>query len=243
MEDRFDIRGLYGWVASAVGSGARIVAVTDPTQAGEGFGPWRFEVAFGEATLRLILHVGLTRDETASRRFDVHRMALEQASASGIPAPRLVATDEGEATGYVAILQTVLSGSSHIPERCDSERLRALGRALASIHDVVPDIASGLPRRSRSLEPVDFSVLPVPERSADLFARAREMIDSQSQVSGAGVFVHGDFWQGNTLWEAGEYCGAIDWDCAGIGSPGIDLGSLRCDVAIMYGPSAADYRQ
>jgi aminoglycoside phosphotransferase (APT) family kinase protein len=139
------------------------------------------------------------------------------------------------------MLQTALPGSSQIPERCDPERLRVLGRALGSIHDVVPGVASGLPRRSRSLEDVDFSVLAVPQRSAELFSSAREVIDSHSQVARTGVFVHGDFWQGNTLWDEGEYRGAIDWDCAGVGPAGIDLGSLRCDAAVIYGPLAADY--
>jgi aminoglycoside phosphotransferase (APT) family kinase protein len=52
--------------------------------------------------------------------------------------------------------------------------------------------------------------------------------------------VHGDFWQGNTLWDGALFVGSVDWDYAGIGPGGIDLGSLRCDVAVMFGPDAAD---
>jgi aminoglycoside phosphotransferase (APT) family kinase protein len=51
--------------------------------------------------------------------------------------------------------------------------------------------------------------------------------------------VHGDLWQGNTLW-TGESCvGMVDWDAAGVGHPGIDLGTLRLDAAIMFGLPAA----
>jgi aminoglycoside phosphotransferase (APT) family kinase protein len=51
--------------------------------------------------------------------------------------------------------------------------------------------------------------------------------------------VHGDLWQGNTLW-TGEACvGMVDWDAAGVGHPGIDLGTLRLDAAIMFGLPAA----
>ena len=32
--------------------------------------------------------------------------------------------------------------------------------------------------------------------------------------------------------------GLIDWDNAGPGDPGVDLGSLRCDAAICYGTQA-----
>jgi hypothetical protein len=42
--------------------------------------------------------------------------------------------------------------------------------------------------------------------------------------------------------------GLVDWDCAGAGAPGIDLGSLRMDAAFCYGQGAAaevlaDYEQ
>jgi aminoglycoside phosphotransferase (APT) family kinase protein len=53
------------------------------------------------------------------------------------------------------------------------------------------------------------------------------------------VFIHGDLWQGNALWTNNTLTGLIDWDCAGTGSPGIDLGSLRCDAAICFGLEAA----
>jgi aminoglycoside phosphotransferase (APT) family kinase protein len=55
---------------------------------------------------------------------------------------------------------------------------------------------------------------------------------------GTGL-VHGDLWQGNTLW-AGERCeGILDWDAAGVGHPGIDLATLRLDAAVMFGLPAA----
>jgi hypothetical protein len=34
--------------------------------------------------------------------------------------------------------------------------------------------------------------------------------------------------------------GLIDWDGAGAGAPGVDLGSLRCDAAICFGLEATD---
>jgi aminoglycoside phosphotransferase (APT) family kinase protein len=36
-----------------------------------------------------------------------------------------------------------------------------------------------------------------------------------------------------TLW------GMVDWDAAGAGRPGVDLGTLRCDAAIRFGLPAA----
>jgi aminoglycoside phosphotransferase (APT) family kinase protein len=52
--------------------------------------------------------------------------------------------------------------------------------------------------------------------------------------------VHGDLWRGNTLWDDdGRLTAVLDWDCAGVGPSGIDLGSLRCDAAWCHGLPAA----
>jgi aminoglycoside phosphotransferase (APT) family kinase protein len=37
----------------------------------------------------------------------------------------------------------------------------------------------------------------------------------------------------------GHAHGLVDWDCAGAGPPGVDLGSLRCDAAVCFGLEAA----
>jgi thiamine kinase-like enzyme len=53
--------------------------------------------------------------------------------------------------------------------------------------------------------------------------------------------VHGDLWYGNTLWDNDKLTAVLDWDCAGVGPAGIDLGSLRCDAAWSYGLEAAEH--
>ena len=34
--------------------------------------------------------------------------------------------------------------------------------------------------------------------------------------------------------------GVVDWECAGVGAPGVDLGNLRCDAAMLLGGDAPD---
>jgi hypothetical protein len=51
--------------------------------------------------------------------------------------------------------------------------------------------------------------------------------------------VHGDLWQGNVLWDGDTLASVLDWDCAGRGPAGVDLGSLRCDAALCFGAEAA----
>jgi len=53
--------------------------------------------------------------------------------------------------------------------------------------------------------------------------------------------VHGDLWYGNTMWDDGRLTAVLDWDCAGVGPGGIDLGSLRCDAAWCHGVEAAGH--
>jgi len=53
------------------------------------------------------------------------------------------------------------------------------------------------------------------------------------------VLVHGDIWQGNTLWIDDQLTGIVDWDAARTGPPGIDLGAARLDAALFFGVDAA----
>jgi hypothetical protein len=234
-----DVGSFTAWVAETVGPGASVTGIVDLTQAARNLGPWRFDVDLGRSAVQVILHVGEVADEWVASRFAVQVKALELAAAHQLPAPRLLAADlDGSATGRLAILQTSLAGSSAIPHEPDPARLRTFGRAVAAIHAIDPGPGSGLPARDRSLEGIDFEAVAIPEGSAELFARARSAVAAVPAPPGQG-FVHGDFWQGNTLWLEGDYHGAVDWDFAGVGPAGIDLGSLRCDIAVMYGPEYA----
>jgi aminoglycoside phosphotransferase (APT) family kinase protein len=91
------------------------------------------------------------------------------------------------------------------------------------------------------LEDVDFAVARRASRSTRLLDAAEERVGELPVPMGATVFVHGDLWQGNTLWRGGALVGMVDWDAAGVGHPGIDLGTLRLDAAILFGlPAAAE---
>lgn len=42
----------------------------------------------------------------------------------------------------------------------------------------------------------------------------------------------------NTLWDGDRCLALIDWKTAGVGDPGVDLGSLRMQMALQYGQDA-----
>ena len=167
--------------------------------------------------------------------------ALQLAAEHHLPAPRLLAAELDGALPVVLVEQ--LPGSSAIPPDRPSARLRTLGRTAATLHAIRlsparPFPGATAPSAASTSPPSAAEHPPNP-----LFTEAEQrMADPPPPIP--GVFVHGDLWQGNALWTGDTLNGLIDWDCAGSGPPGIDLGSLRCDAAICFGPDApADIQQ
>jgi aminoglycoside phosphotransferase (APT) family kinase protein len=165
---------------------------------------------------------------------------LRLATQAGIPAPRLLGHDNGAAAGVALVLTDRLPGSSKIPPEPDPSRLRALGAVAARLHAVPLDPSPELPVRDRPIASEDFAAMRHELGPTGLLAEAEAQIAQTRPVGSRSVFVHGDLWHGNTLWGNGRLTGLVDWDCAGVGAPGVDLGSLRCDAAICYGTEAAD---
>lgn len=166
--------------------------------------------------------------------FDTEIAALTAAEANGVVAPRVLASSE---TG---LLISVVPGSSLIPTELTPGRLEAIGAAAATIHAIELAPTKDLPARHRPIELVDFDDWRARRTASPLLLEAMEAVATLPEPPHPTVLLHGDFWQGNTMWADGSLVAVIDWDCAGVGHPGVDLGSLRCDAALFYGPEYAD---
>lgn len=193
----------------------------------EGGGPWLLETR-GPGPRRAVLRTAPTGSS------QVETEALTWATQHHLPVPGLLAATT--LVGRSAQLLEAVSGSSTIPQELPSDRLRTLGQVAARIGQV--PAPPGLPERTRPIAGEDFAALrrQGPERA--LLTRAEEVLENY-RFSGPVGFVHGDLWQGNILWSGNELTAVVDWDCAGWGHAGVDLGSLRCDAAICFGPDAA----
>ena len=161
--------------------------------------------------------------------------ALGVAAAGGVAVPRVVGV--GEVGGVFVVVSTVVVGSSRIPRGVDAGRLRQLGKVAARLGRVRVEVSEELPLRVRSIEDVDFAV---ERRGIAVWEAAEEVVAGVGTPGGVVGLVHGDLWQGNTMWSGGVLSGLVDWDAAGVGNSGIDLASLRIDAAILYGDGAAD---
>ena len=203
----------------------------------EGGSPWLLEL---DGVRAAVLKIVPTAARTS---LATELAALELAAAHGLPVPRVLAADvDGSvAPGSLAVLTSVVPGSSRQPAGPPSvERFRRLGELAAVIHGVpAPAPTAELPARAHPIPGVDFAALRRAAERRPLLEAAEESLADATLPDRPPVFVHGDLWQGNTLWEGDSPTGVVDWDCAGVGAAGIDLGSLRCDAWMTAGREAA----
>lgn len=203
-----------------------------------GGNPWLLRLADAGDTCEVVLKTGDVAADRDRRQLITTVAALELAAGHALPAPRVIAADlDGSAAGAMAVLMTVLPGSSKIPRVASAARLRALGAAAGALQRVALAPRPGLELRTRALHDVDFADWRKSAGTSQLLATAEERIARLPVPDGELVFMHGDLWQGNTVWSGDSCSGMIDWDAAGAGSPGIDLGTLRFDAALFFGSS------
>ena len=158
-----------------------------------------------------------------------------------VPAPRLIASDlTGVEATQLAIVSTFLEGSSIVPRTVDDEHLRTLGRAVALLSGIDPGEQARLPPCNRSLQEVDFPGRRAAGDSTPILDEAERAISAAAPKAHRQVLVHGDCWHGNTIWRGETFIGFVDWESAGRGPVGVDLGYVRMDVAVHFGPERID---
>jgi aminoglycoside phosphotransferase (APT) family kinase protein len=204
------------WAATTVGQ-----PVAGSRGLREGGAPWLLR--FGDGTEAVLRTAG-----------DTEVAALRLAAECGIPAPRLIAV------GDSMMLESVVAGTSRIPVVPTPGRLASLGAVAARLHAVELTPSKDLPLRHRPIEGEDFVGWRQREGATTLLREAEDAVARLPEPSADPMLVHGDLWEGNTMWLDGELTAVVDWDCAGAGHPGVDLGSLRCEVAIAFGVDAAE---
>ncbi len=202
----------------------------------EGGSPWLVRAGRASAVLRV---VPLDRRQ-ARENVATEVAAMSYAAKAGLPVPEVLGHDDGTATGFALALTTVLPGSSRIPSRPDAGCLRAIGAIAARISTVDPGPSAALPARSGPIEDFPWAQLRREHGASAILLQAETAVASTRPKDTRTGLTHGDLWYGNTLWnDSGGLTAVLDWDAAGIGSPGIDLGSLRLDAALCYGQDTA----
>ena len=201
---------------------------------------WRLDLA-GAEVATVVLRTGDPTDELAHQHIVAEVAALTAAASSGVPAPRLIAHDvTGAEASQLAVVTTFLEGSSAVPPTVDDEHLRTLGRAVALLARIHPGEQAPLPLCDRPLQGIDFRALRAAGDSTPLLDEAERAVSTYVVSPHRQALVHGDCWQGNMMWRDGVFVGFVDWESAGRGPAGIDLGYLRMDVAVQFGPERVE---
>jgi aminoglycoside phosphotransferase (APT) family kinase protein len=224
--------GVLAWTSGVLGCEVGVVRGLR-----QGGSPWLLRAAGRNVVLRVADagRVPEAKTEVAAM------LRVARAADLGLPVPELLGHDLAEQTGYALVLTGHLPGSSAIPAEPDSGQLRALGAVAARISSVTVTATRGLPVRRRPIEGADFARLRREQGASQLLRAAEAAVAAARPSDDRTGLVHGDLWRGNTLWDdEGRLTGLLDWDCAGIGPAGIDLGSLRCDAVWCHGLPAAD---
>jgi aminoglycoside phosphotransferase (APT) family kinase protein len=227
---------LQSWVAAAIGGEARVVAVQS-LHSGEA--PWLFAIEVRGRRTRVVVREPTRR--ISAGMIIVNAVALQTAMSHSLRAPELLGLDpEGETAGVTASIETVVPGTTGWPAPTTRERLEAAGEAIARVHGVQPASTRQLPYRPRPIAVDDFAAdrrlgrMP----TTALLRAADDHVLAARPDDNSVTFVHGDVWPGNMVWSGSSVQALIDWKTAGVGSPGVDLGELRKQVAIMYGADA-----
>lgn len=230
------------WVLECIGPGGRIVSVR-PLPGGTWHANHAIDAVDGKGRIQKLVLRRWARpgweltdpDFTADRESRI----LELLAGTPVPAPRLVAADpSGAACDVPALLITRLPGRPPGRPRDMTSFLEELASVLPLIHAAGGRAEAVVPSYRRYYEP-ERLVLPSWVRRPEAWERAIDVVGRPAPL-GPTCFIHRDFHPGNTLWSRGRMTGVIDWTQASWGSPSIDVGHARWNLALEHGPEAAD---
>ncbi len=155
--------------------------------------------------------------------------------AAGQPVPRPLLLDESGSllrTPYVVV--SFVEGDGVAP----ADPAPALAARLAAIHALptaaLPTAAlPPLPRRETQVARL------LGESQADPdYEEIRAALAATEAPAAETTLLHGDFWPGNVIWDAGEAVAVIDWEDAAIGPPLADLAGARLELLWSHGGGA-----
>jgi aminoglycoside phosphotransferase (APT) family kinase protein len=192
-------------------------------------GPWAVESAGRSGVLR----VGT--DPVGVEKIRTEVAALRFLAGGDIPAPGLLAVREEGALALELI--ELMDGSSAVPRLPDETRLARFGAVVGRIARLTPP--PSWPRKTTPIDSTDFAAM-LRESPHPLLEEGWHALEDAGPADGPDALVHGDLWHGNTMWRDDQLVAVIDWDHAGRGPAGLDLGTVRFDAALYFGEGAED---
>jgi len=171
--------------------------------------------------------------------------ALALAAQHEIPAPEPLWVDRMGLFPERAIVASFIEGKVLVEPADHLDWAAQLARALSAIHgispapadrDLFPRLSTDDGHRSESETLEDVKGHPL---GMKLWTRVAE-IRSSFQPE-APVYIHHDFWPGNTLWVGEQLVAVIDWEGGCVADPALDVAYCALDIRLLGLPEAASH--
>ncbi|NLG74192.1 MAG: aminoglycoside phosphotransferase family protein [Chloroflexi bacterium] len=230
---------LLDWLQAVLGGETQITRVV-PQDGGTSSALYLVDARRGGRDLHLLLR-RYTNSEWLAEEPDLphhEAAALERARRASVPTPELVALDaDGAAAGTPSLLMTRLPGAVVLQPRDFDGWLRQQAQALLSIHTLD---AHDLPWRY-------FPYNHPAEMHPPVWSQAQELWEQAIDIARGPApdhrlcFIHRDFHPVNVLFQDSHLSGVVDWPNACSGPPGADAAWMRINLALGWGPQAAEH--
>lgn len=169
--------------------------------------------------------------------------ALALASEHGVPAPMPIWLDREGLFPERAIVMSFLDGAPNLaPRDLDDWALQLAGavwaiqqiRAAPGDEAIFPRLVSEDPHH----DDAELRQLAEDHLLGPLWEATEEARAGLAPVE--PVYIHHDFWPGNTLWVDEQLVAIIDWEGGAIGDPAVDVAYAELDIRLLGYQAAAD---
>ncbi|MBV9790202.1 MAG: phosphotransferase [Chloroflexi bacterium] len=167
---------------------------------------------------------------------------LQILQAAGVAAPRPYFVDPaGAILDSPCIVIEYIEGAPEFAPANVADLIMQMAPQLAQIHaldGIIPELGFLGPIEGRYTQllanrPATLDAAFDETRIRDTLA-AVWPISQHNRVA----LLHGDFWPGNLLWQAGRLVAVIDWEDAALGDPLADLANTRLEIMWAFGGDA-----
>lgn len=186
----------------------------------------------GVARRSVVLRRWVSHDiQRGRRRVAREATALGRLAGTGIPAPELIATSDGEETDAIpALLMTRVPGRIFLEPADADTWMRQAAALLPRLHAVTMDAEPHTPEAVHEARPVPGWI-----SRPDVWHAAQAVLTSPPPEF-VPRFVHSDYQHFNLLWRRGKLTGIVDWTSPGVGPPDVDPAHFRLNLAVLFSP-------
>lgn len=153
---------------------------------------------------------------------------LRLLGSDGIPVPEPLWLDETGIFDEPAALIEFIDGAPLMAPEDPVHYTTQLALMLVRLHDITPDptVRSRL-RNYNEQETEHLAQAELPDYVSGHHLGAKLWGTMQAELDmvnlETGIFLHGDYWPGNTLWRGQELAAVVDFEEVGIGDPALDV--------------------